>query len=377
MRAIWTATSTEYLLFLTLIVSHPPFLLGTSTMRQEAARVAFFDCAGAAWFAGDYGIFWTNDGGRSWEARNPPRVNGDPEAGPAWITDASGSSADRVWVVVSWRRVWLTEDRGRRWRDVTPVQYRTEQEGFYGLQQVMGASTNHAFLTDSMHLFRTVDRAKTWEVLSLESPWLINPLSGSLMHFLDARFGWYLEDDPPPRYWITRDGGTTWEKMRRGPLKAGSVQTFITALLLTSQKVGYVVLREYVGATTVQRVYRTSDGGETWSEIAGNLNQITSNIWISKDLYNLPNEGVLAIGGIRSRFPWMGGPVPVKLLLAVKPSKTEIQVLYRTRATKLLPFFVTDTRGWLIVVRQTDVRVLTTTDAGKSWRPLFSRKVEE
>ena len=366
------AVSGRYTLFLLVIFIWPPFLLGRITLGEHA-RTAFFDTGGHGWFAGDCGIFWTEDGGRSWQPRNPPSLTVDSEV--PWITAASGPSPDQVWAVVSWRQVWMTQDMGLHWRDVTPDQYRSERAGYQGLQQVVSAGRRNAFLTDPRHLFRSADQGKTWDVLDLDPPWSINPLTGSLMHFLDARFGWYQEDDPPPSYWITRDGGQTWDKMRRGPLAAGSVWTSIDALQFVTPKIGYLILADS-GQRRIQTIYRTSDAGQSWETIGQNLREIHSDVGLSSELYPIPDDGVLAIGGIASRLTRIGGPPPYHLLIVLRPPDWKARLLYRTRATELLPVFANKKRGWLFVSRISNFEVVATSDGGNTWHPLYRANVE-
>ncbi len=359
-------------------------LLASAQVRAEASRTVFFDASGCGWIAGDVGIFRTQDAGKSWETLNDRLLQAlneglsatasTPMAHFVQISDASFPDCKCAWVTTVGHRVLKTSDQGEHWDEVTPKHRDVSREQFV---QVIAIDQGHAFLTTRQRLFRTSDGGRAWETFELGPEWLINPMTGSLMQFIDPQHGWYLENDPPPRFWATQDGGRTWDKVRHSVLKAASVRTFIVALKFISPAEGYLALDDS-GPAFAPRFYWTDDGGQTWTPLRADLSKIQPHPGgMSQRLTAIPGGGILVSCGLSTTYR-IGMPLPTKLLLALDNKSPEPRVLYKAPATDLIPFFVSRQRGWLVLFRgASEFEVLNTSDAGSDWRLLAMVKVSK
>lgn len=211
------------------------------------------------------------------------RSTGAPETGPSRArgTEAAlrpidyvGTSGGVAWAIDPHKSLWLTVDGGRTWRytlrrDFEPqVQFVDKRHGW------MIASIDEY---GSTALERTVDGGRTWRVSSLPgcaAPAPYHRCQPSQISFLDARHG-YVVATPPwgkgnPRLLWTDDGGASWRLVAR-PALDGEI-TFV------SRRDGF--LFRPIGVTTCDgamnapcppntppALYRTTDGGETWSKV--------------------------------------------------------------------------------------------------------------
>jgi len=113
------------------------------------------------------------------------------------------------------------------------------------------------------HLFRSTDRGDTWTERSLPQPSIPN----GRIAFVSAQDGWLLASGSPATgcsgqavsLWRTGDGAASWTRVDQTGIAAGQCKDSIAFK---------DALRGYVGAwdpNTQPQVYRTTDGGKTWS----------------------------------------------------------------------------------------------------------------
>jgi len=357
---------------MTILVGLFSALSGSERVRTQSARVAFFDASGCGWIAGDAGVFRSEDWGRSWETRDRGVL---PTSGrvahgkmiasgqdSAWVTDASFQDCWSAWVITGQDRLWKTNNGGIRWQEVTPKGPPHSSGRAEPLIQVMAIDPDTAFVTTPKNLHKTSDGGLTWTKYSL-SPWLINPITGSLMQFVDRLHGWYLEDDPPPRFWSTRDGGEAWDKIKPDVLQDSFSEVYVRALRFVSPDLGYLVL-EGPGLAT-PAIFHTSDAGKSWRPFGPGLGGIRPPLRSVGGVSPLPGGGLLMTYGVPPAMR-IGGPLPYKNVLAV--SNSNATVIYSGQSTAVIPFFISAKQGWLVVVRgQREFEVLGTKDGGTRW----------
>lgn len=116
------------------------------------------------------------------------------------------------------------------------------------------------------HLFRSTDRGETWQRRALP-PSTVNTVVNADVSFVDDQEGWASTAGQPAtgctsqtiEIWRTRDGGTAWER-----LTANGIGTFQckSGLSFADSRRGFLVASSRDNAPVV---YRTTDGGRTWS----------------------------------------------------------------------------------------------------------------
>jgi photosystem II stability/assembly factor-like uncharacterized protein len=230
-------------------------LVATLELAGEASAAAFRDerhgivchCIPAAAHAA---VRWTADAGRTWSPSPGPRCcfGIEVQATGAWLTGNRGE-------------IRASGDGGRTWRPLTP----------FG-----GAIPNHATwlsfvdahrgaIASHVQLAVTFDGGRTWREAALP------PAAGTIAAVSLAQGGGgtvLRVFDPEGALWASRDRGRTWTP-QPSPLEhplfefADGVHL---AVRFFSPSEGLVVAMVEEAELPVGRIYRTRDGGGTWTE---------------------------------------------------------------------------------------------------------------
>ncbi len=164
--------------------------------------------------AGRNGIFYTDNGGRTWENATPGNVPG--------IQSWSWSELDFVdskhgWALCpSMDRVAYTDDGGDSWAVIrnsniplSELDFVNEREGWGVGSRIIWDVDGETLVRVDGYAFHTKDGGKAWEqVLRVEH---------SLDHlcFVSATEGWVISEGQPGIILHTSDGGETWEEQNR------------------------------------------------------------------------------------------------------------------------------------------------------------------
>jgi photosystem II stability/assembly factor-like uncharacterized protein len=287
-----------------------PFLLKTTSQCPVSQGPLRMFSATTGWAKGPY---WTTDGGRHWTYAGPPNTGVGVgvtqfflDADHAWVAVVGGSGQEMANHVA----MFSTVDGGHSWRHsaemaVKPARadaalwtyicFLDPQNGFLALQSVppswMGAPTVSAAI------YRTSDGGLTWTLLSdpvrsagLQScwfpaamafssltdgwiggcaatldggvTWFPYPPDSSSAQFFDARHGVVVQQNGELE--STSDGGTTWV-LGTTPcdpldLTSNCGVTFADPLH------GWCLIDPTAGIGIDVEIFRTTDGGRTWSQ---------------------------------------------------------------------------------------------------------------
>ena len=199
-----------------------------------------------------------------------------------------------------------TNDGGVTWYNVTPS---TVTETGYSVK-FFAFDAEHVWIQkpdftnypNSGFLNRTVDGGLTWSTITV-------PFSGSILHFLDENNGWALADlgqgagSNAVAIYQTTDGGSNWiQTYVNDPnlpnagdtLPLGGLKSDLIPL---NMQTAYITGVTY--ATGSVYLYRTEDGGHTWSLVSLTLPTGTENSQMSIENNHMgfvsSSDGFLAV----------------------------------------------------------------------------------
>ena len=196
------------------------------------------------------------------EAENSAGADTSQTPGFADIQGFHLVTKDEGWLLVSQQLYW-THDSGQSWINITPhaAQNRIEAVAFtdtgHGWLISTGLDTS-GFTTTT--LARTDDGGSTWQIksLALFDPGEVDSLaSKSFLHFINPMTGWLVVKRATSNNFSigtlfkTSDGGNTWTRFN---IPIGEPVYFAT------ESTGWTA-----GGAAGNQLYRTDDGGVTWT----------------------------------------------------------------------------------------------------------------
>lgn len=207
--------------------------------RCETAFSLNFDPAGKrlACFMLDGHGAWTGDQGATWQAFT--------DVGRNWDYAAVDWSADDVKTIFaamheSGGQVLFSQDAGKTWTKLfeDPEFERTGGLGIFDAQTLVYTQRGRG-------IQRSTDAGKTWTHVSDVEP------VGRVVRVLNGKAYWLGKDG----LLVSDDQGATWNS------QGGKVEASIGPLLDPANEKRMVV-------ASAEGIFRTSDGGETWSKVA-------------------------------------------------------------------------------------------------------------
>lgn len=209
----------------------------------------------------------------SQETPLPPEINAPILESPSIINI---EMLDEVfgWAVTE-EKIIRTNDGGVTWYDVTPAGL--AEVGYLAFTDFLDVDHAWAQFPDMNRypnggtLYRTMDGGLTWDPFD-------TPFSGGSMKFVDEENGWALADlgvgagSMAVSVFKTSDGGATWNRVYTNDpniegsgdtLPLGGIKNFILPLDADTAWVGGVI---YAPGQTY--LFRSGDGGRTWSGVA-------------------------------------------------------------------------------------------------------------
>ncbi|MCZ2108361.1 MAG: LuxR C-terminal-related transcriptional regulator [Dehalococcoidia bacterium] len=204
-----------------------------------------------------------------------------PLVPPASLTKLEMLDSDNGWAFdtgSALQMVLRTANGGRTWHDVSPLQAQPKS-----IHQAFFLDRDHAWVlvvTEASGtaeaqpwIFRTSDGGATWQAS--------DPFPGAIpqgaLSFADPSNGWYFESQGAGAgsqgiaIYRTTDGGATWAKIGETSGGVGSPGPNLPLSCIKSQPLQLTATTGFATGSCAGGppfLYRTTDGGETWSLVA-------------------------------------------------------------------------------------------------------------
>jgi photosystem II stability/assembly factor-like uncharacterized protein len=324
-------------------------------------------------------VFFTKDGGQTWRDVTPPQPDAGagasitalgyfPNASTAHV--AYGPPADSSGVP-PFIQVWTTNDSGATWTygsiDTSIVSgeafspyylnFADSQHGW--LMVFLGGGMNHAYVA----LFMTIDGGATWT--DILDPYTVNDIqsfSKTGMVFVDPQTGWLTRDaqgvDPTPHIFRTTDGGVTWTRLDL-PAPADVPNLYDSYSCSSYSPNAFSALSVTIAMKCLDNAtfkiekdysYFTSDGGTTWKTYP-----LPADYILGQGLYFFTLQNGLALG--RKIYKTMDGGQTWKFIQ---------QVSWEGQFS-----FVSIDLGWAYVYNdQGENALVKTVNGGETWTML-------
>lgn len=251
------------------------------------AALFFFDSSTGYVGTEEGEIFFTEDGGRTWETRSTPSWNE--------FRRLNFVSMDKGYGVSGWGDLVLTEDGGRTWKevDLSPLGWSNN------VHDVSFVNINRGFLLRDDKLFVTSDGGNTWtEEPSVQSYGL------NRIKFYDENIGFLFGAYSGGSIYATSDGGSTWTAIGYGN---------VTGIAKISNKIFVARAGLYSSNTDAERsIEVSSDGGITWSTLHNSSDGDLYDIEFLSDGkgFALGEDGLFATED--NGLTWRSWPVPLQ-----------------------------------------------------------------
>jgi len=169
--------------------------------------------------------------------------------------DFVDSSDGVTWVSAEGRGgMWLTSNQGRSWRAAGT----RSAAAFVATVHV---DRRHGWMSGIDGIDRTTDGGRTWQ--HVIPPGCAHTCEGFSLSFLDARHGFAIAGGSAPNnFFRTGDGGVTWQLVSRPSISSGQPISFVNH---AEGFGGHGIQPELYWGPTIGDLYRTIDGGRTWS----------------------------------------------------------------------------------------------------------------
>ncbi|MDX2035304.1 MAG: Ig-like domain-containing protein [Isosphaeraceae bacterium] len=161
-----------------------------------------------------------------------------------------------------------SDDGGQTWRSIAPFQAFFDNSNFY-IPYVLDPSNQSRILYGTDHIYQSLNRGQTWTPLARPGRNGFNPIGNAIDNVsvspVDPNVVWATAAGD---IFVTLDGGLTFNRRNITGANDYIPQVFPD---LTDARTAYAVRGAYNDRSNRGQVFKTTDGGATWTNITGNL----------------------------------------------------------------------------------------------------------
>lgn len=363
-----TATEPQVAIQSALAPENTPLPAVVEAPLVDAPSIIFIDMLDEVygWGVTETEVVSTNDGGVTWYNVTPP---GLLDIGYSVFTDFLDAS--HAWVQTvdpnnypNGGTIYRTTDGGLTWEAFeTPfsagdMEFLDENNGWMMADLGVGAGSM------AIAIFQTTDGGATWMRTYTNDPSIEGagdslPLGGIkvMMVPLDMDTAWVggvVYSSGSTYLFRTDDGGKTWSQVTMMlPAIAQSSELTIEQVKFLSPTQGFLAIR-LTSTTQETIVFTTKDGGETWDPAPATL----------------PNSGMLEIPSVQEMIFYYNNQFYITKDAAQTFEVIDPNIAFGDFLTDMS--FVNASTGWAITTSPTNQRTLyKTTDGGMTWSPLI------
>ncbi len=242
------------------------------------------------------GLFRSDDGGHTWShveglQKHPSRPHWNP-GGAGLILHSlvrHPEDHDQLWIGISAAGVFHTADGGKTWepRNMgTRADYNPDDQRYPEFGQCVHSVAMAAGMPDRLYqqnhcgMYRTDDGGRSWQSMEEGLPSTFGFPSAAHPRDADTVYLVPLNGDIKGRFvpdakaavWRSRDGGKTWQDMRKGLPQENAYFGVLRQAMATDRLDPAGV---YFG-TSAGQLYASADEGDSWAPVAEHLPGILS-----------------------------------------------------------------------------------------------------
>jgi photosystem II stability/assembly factor-like uncharacterized protein len=233
-------------------------------------------------------LFKSSDGGDTWEPvegmlKHEHRPRWQPGAGGLClhtiIPDPAGT--DRMMIAISAAGAYRTDDGGRTWRarnNGVRAEFLPDKHPEFGqcVHKIVHhpARPERLFLQNHWGLYRSDDWGESWQDIANGVPsdfgfaMAMHPRNDDTVYIVPMQSDMFrVTPEAKMRIYRTSNGGQSWDALTSGLPQENAYETVLRDCLATDTLDSAGV---YVG-TRSGKLFASSDDGDSWTELAGNL----------------------------------------------------------------------------------------------------------
>lgn len=231
----------------TIQTSYCQWILQNNLPNFANNDIRFYNQKG--WIAGDYAILVSDDFGETWTVNSFPNdyFYAIKPINENICFAVGGRNNDSAFIK-------KTIDGGTNWENIYSSNMPELHTIYFPSDSIGYAAGGYSSI--SGYILKTTNSGNSWEeIKNAESNF-------KSIFFIDPNKGWSLSHSSFAAnsiIWKTSNGGTNWA--------IDYSQEFLNSIFFINVSVGWIVGGSWDGINAVAKVYKTTDGGQTWLEV--------------------------------------------------------------------------------------------------------------